>query len=85
VKLPIFNADLPLKLYFLMAPLLIVAVHSYLIIIAKNLSAGGERVSGVRLDRAIILGSTNSPYGDPLGVVDTANGVVADLTEAMPA
>ncbi|WP_342710046.1 pentapeptide repeat-containing protein [Bradyrhizobium sp. B124] len=38
VRLPIFNADLPLKVYFLMAPTLILAVHAYLIVLTKGLS-----------------------------------------------
>lgn len=38
VRLPIFNADLPLKIYFLMAPALILAVHAYLIVLTKGLS-----------------------------------------------
>ncbi|KRQ07634.1 hypothetical protein AOQ73_12315 [Bradyrhizobium pachyrhizi] len=38
VRLPIFNADLPLKIYFLMAPVLIFAAHAYLIVLAKGLS-----------------------------------------------
>lgn len=38
VRLPIFNADLPLKVYFLLAPALILAVHTYLIVLTKGLS-----------------------------------------------
>jgi uncharacterized protein YjbI with pentapeptide repeats len=42
VKLPIFNADLPLKVYFLLAPLLILCLHAYLIVLTKDLA---EKVS----------------------------------------
>jgi hypothetical protein len=38
VKLPIFNADLPLKVYFLLAPFLILCLHAYLIVLAKDLA-----------------------------------------------
>jgi uncharacterized protein YjbI with pentapeptide repeats len=38
VKLPIFNADLPLRVYFVMAPVLILAVHAYLIVLTKGLA-----------------------------------------------
>jgi len=41
VKLPIFNADLPLKVYFLLAPFLILCLHAYLIVLAKDL---GEKI-----------------------------------------
>ncbi len=38
VKLPIFNADLPLKVYFVMAPFLILCLHAYLIVLVKGLA-----------------------------------------------
>src|SRR5450755_2916672 len=38
VRLPIFNAELPLKIYFVMAPVLILTVHAYLIVLTRGLS-----------------------------------------------
>jgi hypothetical protein len=47
VKLPIFNADLPLKVYFLLAPFLILTLHAYLIVLAKGLAEKIDAYEGV--------------------------------------
>jgi hypothetical protein len=47
VKLPIFNADLPLKIYFLLAPFLILCLHAYLIVLAKDLAEKVNTYEGV--------------------------------------
>ena len=38
VKLPVFNAELPLQTYFLLAPALIIALHAYLIVLLIGLA-----------------------------------------------
>jgi uncharacterized protein YjbI with pentapeptide repeats len=81
VKLPIFNADLPLKVYFVMAPILILAVHGYLVILTKNLcDVTGERAVGARLDDSIIVGSMSTRHRRTYPGMEIANGVIADLT-----
>lgn len=42
VKMPIFNAELSLKVYFVMAPALIFGLHVYLIVLTRGLS---EKIS----------------------------------------
>jgi hypothetical protein len=95
VKLPIFNADLPLMVYFVMAPVLILAAHAYLIVLTKGSSERIEtyvdalrqsmtttarrREVRARVNNAIITGNVSAPYGDTYAVA-IATGLVAGLT-----
>jgi uncharacterized protein YjbI with pentapeptide repeats len=56
VKLPIFNADLPLKVYFVMAPVLVLALHAYLIVLTQGLAEKIVAYEGV-LSRSSIVGA----------------------------
>ena len=56
VKLPIFNADLPLKVYFVMAPVLVLVLHAYLIVLTQGLAEKIVAYEGV-LGRSSIMGA----------------------------
>ena len=80
VKMPIFNAELPLKVYFVMAPVLVLALHAYLIVLTKGLTeniyaygaaleqsvkiASSRRAMWARLDNSIIMRSISSQFRD---------------------
>lgn len=100
VKMPIFNADLPLKVYFVMAPVLILALHFYLIVLTKGLSekidayedvrsfkiASDRRALRARLDNSIIIRTLSSQHRDAHGGVDHASRFVGRVTMfVMPA
>jgi hypothetical protein len=96
VKMPIFNADLPLNVYFVMAPILILAVHAYLTVLAKGLIekidayesvvkrsvkiASDRRALRARLDNSIIIRALSSQQLDARGGVDRASKFVVCLT-----
>jgi hypothetical protein len=89
VKLPIFNADLPLKVYFLLAPVLILSLHAYLIVLAKGLAEKFDdyerdfRQSTILrsgLDNSIIMRAMSARYSDHYGLLDMTSGVIAGLT-----
>lgn len=96
VKMPIFNADLPLKVYFVMAPVLILALHFYLIVLTKGLSekidayedalkrsfkiASDRRALRARLDNSIIIRTLSSQHRDAHGGVDHASRFVGRVT-----
>lgn len=96
VRLPIFNAELPLKVYFVMAPVLVLAMHAYLIVLTKGLSekieahedalrrscrfAAGRNALRARLDNSIVLRAMSAQYRDARVSVDYASRLIGYLT-----
>jgi hypothetical protein len=96
VKLPIFNADLPLKVYFVMAPILVLALHAYLIVLTQGLAekiekyeddlkrsvkiASDRKALRTRLDNSVVLRAMSEQYRDARDSVDYANRFVGYLT-----
>jgi uncharacterized protein YjbI with pentapeptide repeats len=94
VRLPIFNADLPLKSYFIMTPILILATHAYLVVLTKGLFkkiADISRLSksidadavGALISHSIVLGTLRTKYRDTHGAVAVATRLIAVITMAI--
>jgi hypothetical protein len=96
VKLPIFSADLPLKIYFVMAPVLLLTAHVYLIVLTRGLSERIEdiwsrsskmstrgvrrRAIRARVNNSIIMGAVSERYGETYRGVAGATGFIAGVT-----
>jgi hypothetical protein len=96
VKMPIFNAELPLKVYFVMAPVLILALHAYLIVLTKGLAEKiqayeealrrPERAAPelealrARLDNSVNLRAMIAGHGEKPSGVDHACALVSGVT-----
>jgi len=91
VTLPIFNAIVPRKVYFVTTPFLILAVHAYLIVLTKGLAekiVTYEAVLGrssnpsaaVAARHSILVRAISTRFWKARGSVDYASRVIAFLT-----
>ena len=96
VEMPIFKALLPLKVYFLMAPALILAFHAYLIVLTKGLAEGvaayedtlrrleksatDREVLRARLDNSVNLRALIAGHREEPSGVDHACALIAGAT-----